>query len=169
MTTRGTQANETVPALDYTASLPTKRMAAAVLFFDEADRLLLVQPTYKPDWELPGGCVNSDESPRTAAIREIKEELGLTVTPGRLLGVDWVPPRQGRTEGMMTVFDSDALSAEQIAEIRVPPDELRGWAWCTPDEEVTRLSPLLARRTKACRQARASGVTAYLENGYPIP
>jgi 8-oxo-dGTP diphosphatase len=42
---------------DYTASLPTKRMAAAVLFFDDTDRLLLVEPAYtKTYWELPGGC-----------------------------------------------------------------------------------------------------------------
>ena len=49
---------------DYTATLPRKRMAAAVLFFDAADRLLLVEPTYKPTWELPGGTVEADESPR---------------------------------------------------------------------------------------------------------
>jgi 8-oxo-dGTP diphosphatase len=62
---------------DYTAGLPTKRMAAAVLFFDDTDRLLLVDPAYtKTYWELPGGCVEADESPRAAAVREIQEELG---------------------------------------------------------------------------------------------
>ena len=30
--------------MDYTAGLPTERMAAAVLFFDDSDRLLLVEP-----------------------------------------------------------------------------------------------------------------------------
>ena len=52
------------PVADYTAGLPTKRMAAAVLFFDDTDRLLLVEPAYtKTHWELPGGCVEADESP----------------------------------------------------------------------------------------------------------
>lgn len=153
---------------DYTARLPTKRMAAGVLFFDAADRVLLVEPAYlKKYWELPGGTVESNESPRVAAVREIQEELGLIVEPGRLLAVDWVPPRQGRTEGLMLVFDGGRLSAAQIAAIQIPPHELRSWAWCTPEEEVTRLSPLLARRASACRQARADGWTAYLEDGRP--
>jgi 8-oxo-dGTP pyrophosphatase MutT (NUDIX family) len=49
------------------------------------------EPVYKTDWEIPGGAVEADESPRTTAIREIEEELGLVVAPGRLLVVDWVP------------------------------------------------------------------------------
>ncbi len=154
--------------VDYTAGLPTKRMAAAVLFFDAADRLLLVEPAYhKLHWELPGGCVEANESPHAAAVREVQEELGLTVMPGRLLAVDWVPPRAGRTEGLMLVFDGGLLSPEQTAAICLPADELRSWAWSTPQEEEQRLSPLLARRAAAGRGARAEGQTAYLENGYP--
>lgn len=38
----------------------------------------------------------ADESPYDAAVRELKEELGLTCAPGRLLAVDWVPPRRAR-------------------------------------------------------------------------
>ena len=152
---------------DYTAGLPTKRMAAAVLFFDDADRLLLVEPAYtKTHWELPGGTVEANESPRAAAVREIEEELGLTVEPGRLLAVDWVPPRPGRTEGLMLVFDGVRLSPEQVAAIRLPPDELLSWAWSTPPEQEQRLSPLLARRAAAGFKARADGQTRYLEDGY---
>jgi 8-oxo-dGTP pyrophosphatase MutT (NUDIX family) len=154
---------------DYTARLPAKRMAAAVLFFDVADRVLLVEPAYlKTYWELPGGTVESNESPRAAAVREIREELGLSIEPGRLLAVDWVPPRQGRTEGLTLVFDGGQLPVAQVAAIQLPPDELRCWAWCTPEEEATRLSPLLARRASVSRQARAGGWTAYLEDGHPV-
>jgi ADP-ribose pyrophosphatase YjhB (NUDIX family) len=52
-------------------------MAAGALLFDAADRILLVQPTYKRSWEIPGGVVEADESPHTAVCRELKEELGL--------------------------------------------------------------------------------------------
>jgi ADP-ribose pyrophosphatase YjhB (NUDIX family) len=48
-------------------------MAAGVLLFDADGRVLLVEPTYKPYWELPGGVVEADESPHTAACRELKE------------------------------------------------------------------------------------------------
>nr|WP_033338677.1 NUDIX hydrolase [Catenuloplanes japonicus] len=142
-------------------------MAAGVLFVDDADRVLLVEPTYKDVWELPGGSVEANESPRAAAVREIEEELGLVVEPGRLLAVDWLPPRDGRTEGLMIVFDGGVLTAEQIAAIRLPADELRSWAWSTREEQERLLPPVLARRAAAALTARGGAVTAYLENGYP--
>jgi 8-oxo-dGTP pyrophosphatase MutT (NUDIX family) len=158
----------TAPVADWTATLPTKRMASAVLFTEAAGRVLLVDPTYKDYWEIPGGCVEADESPYDAAGREVTEELGLTVAPGRLLVVDWVPPRPGRTEGVMFVFDGGTLDAELTAAIRVPPDELRGWAWCTPTDAEARLSAPLARRVAAATRALASGLTAYLEGGFCV-
>jgi 8-oxo-dGTP pyrophosphatase MutT (NUDIX family) len=151
---------------DYTATLPRKRMGAGVLLSDEAGRVLLVEPTYKAYWEVPGGAVEADESPYTAVVRELKEELGLPVQPGRLLVTDWVPPRPERTEGLMMVFDGGVLTAEQTAEIRLPADELRSWAWCTEQEAGARLSELLARRVAAAVRARAEGTVVYLENGF---
>ena len=61
----------------YQRSLPKKRMSAGALFFDEAGRLLVVEPAYKSNWEIPGGAVELNESPRQACVREVKEELGL--------------------------------------------------------------------------------------------
>ncbi|WP_229789276.1 NUDIX domain-containing protein [Pilimelia terevasa] len=154
------------PAADYTATLARKRAAAAVLFHDARGRVLIVEPTYKDYWEIPGGAVNADESPRDAAAREIKEELGLVVRPGRLLAVDWVPPREGRTEGLMFVFDGGTLTAAAAAAVKLPADELRSWRWCSRQEAAERLSPLLARRAAAAWEAALAGSTVYLENGY---
>jgi 8-oxo-dGTP pyrophosphatase MutT (NUDIX family) len=151
--------------LEYTATLPAKRMGAGVLFYDDAGRVLLVEPAYKDRWEIPGGVVEANESPRAAAHREVKEELGLSRAPGILLAVDWVPPHLNRTEGLMLVFDGGELSPDEVARIRVPPEELRGWAFCTPDQAAERLSPLLTRRVAACLASRESGVVAYLEDG----
>lgn len=151
---------------DYTATLPRKRMGAGALLLDSVGRALLVEPVYKPEWEIPGGCVEADESPLDAVVRELREELGLDLQPGRLLVTDWVPPAPGRTEGLMLLFDGGVLTAEQSAVIRLPADELRSWAWCTADEAQQRLPPLLARRILAAIDARAEQTCVYLENGY---
>jgi 8-oxo-dGTP diphosphatase len=152
-------------AADYTATLPRKRMGAGVLFFDAARRVLLVEPTYKPYWEIPGGAVEAGESPRDAVARELKEELGLSCPVGGLLAIDWVPPQPDRTEGLMVVFDGGMLAAQEAAAISVPQDELRGFAFCTGEEAALRLSPLLARRVAACIAARSAGQAVYLESG----
>jgi 8-oxo-dGTP diphosphatase len=158
----------TTPSGDYTATLPRKRMGSGVLLRDAGGRILLVEPTYKDHWELPGGAVDTDESPYDAAARELKEELGLSVTPGRLLVVDWVPPHPGRTEGVMFVYDGGVLDPVKASEIHLPAEELRSWAWSTLDEARRRLSALLARRAAAALQAAAGSGTAYLENGNRI-
>jgi len=151
---------------DFTATLPRKRMGAAALLSNDQGRTLLVEPTYKDYFEFPGGAVEADESPHAAAGRELKEELGLSVQLGRLLVTDWVPPRPERTEGLMLVFDGGVLTPEQTAQIRLPAEELRSWAWCTEQEAGERLSELLARRHAAALRARAEGATVYLENGF---
>jgi ADP-ribose pyrophosphatase YjhB (NUDIX family) len=58
---------------EYDRGLPRKRMAAGVLLFDACGRVLLVDPVYKDYWDVPGGVVESNESPRDAARRELGE------------------------------------------------------------------------------------------------
>ncbi|WFE51161.1 NUDIX hydrolase [Micromonospora sp. WMMD1155] len=153
---------------DITAGLPRKRMAAGLLITDPDDRVLLVEPAYKAGWEIPGGCVEADESPYQAAIRECREELGLDLAPGRLLVVDWVPARAGRTEGIMAVYDGGTLEPHVHERIVVPPGELKGWAFCDPPKAAQRLPPLLTRRITEALNARADGRSYYLEDGVRV-
>jgi 8-oxo-dGTP diphosphatase len=152
---------------EYLAGLPKKRTAAGSLFSDDLGRTLLVEPTYRPYWLLPGAVVAADESPLAATERAIRHELGLPLEPGRLLVVDWVPPSPDRIEGLLFVYDGATLSSDQSAAIALPPAELRSWAWCTDDELQDRLPAHMLRRTRAALQARADGTTLYLENGSP--
>ncbi|HEX6445924.1 MAG TPA: GNAT family N-acetyltransferase, partial [Streptosporangiales bacterium] len=92
------------------ASLPAKRVAAGALFVDAAGRVLLVEPTYKEVWDIPGGVVERDESPRDGCRREVREELGLDRPVGGLLCVDWELPARPKTEGVVLVFDGGIVS-----------------------------------------------------------
>jgi 8-oxo-dGTP diphosphatase len=56
----------------------------------EADRVVLVKRAHPPiqgQWSIPGGVLEVGEMVREAAIREAREETGLIVEPGQLLGV----------------------------------------------------------------------------------
>ena len=56
----------------------------------EEDRVLLVKRAHPPiqgQWSIPGGVLEVGEMVREAAVREAREETGLMVEPGELLGV----------------------------------------------------------------------------------
>jgi DNA-binding transcriptional MerR regulator/ADP-ribose pyrophosphatase YjhB (NUDIX family) len=150
---------------NYLARLSKKRVAAGAVFHDEHGRTLLVAPTYRPHWQLPGSVVDGDESPLSAATRAVRRELGLDMQLGRLLVVDWVAPAPGGIEGLLFVYDGGTLTAEQSDAVVLPPAELQDWAWCSEDELTERLPAHMLRRTQAAIQARTDGSTGYLENG----
>jgi 8-oxo-dGTP pyrophosphatase MutT (NUDIX family) len=147
----------------YVAGLVRVRAAAGAVFADEAGRVLVVHPVYKEQWEIPGGMLERDESPLAACIREVEEELALSVPIGPMLCVDWVPPRPPWDGGLMFVFDGGVLSPAQVADIRLAPSELDQIAFVEPGELGTVLVPRLARRLEACLAAGRGGV--YLEDG----
>lgn len=137
--------------------------AAGALFEDAAQRVLIVEPTYKESWEIPGGQVEAGETPRQACVRELREELGLDLEPGRLLVVDWAP-WEGE-DRVLFVFDGGALDDRQAALIRLPPDELASWSYMPIGELGSVLVPRLHRRVIAALGAKAAGETWYLEDG----
>ncbi|WP_069173567.1 NUDIX domain-containing protein [Streptomyces griseus] len=153
---------------EYERMLPRKRVAAGVLFFDPRGRVLLVDPVYKPLWEIPGGAVEQDESPRAGAAREVAEELGLEWEPGRLLGVDWRGPRPGRSESLAYVFDGGVLGEDRLAGVRLQAEELGAMDFVAVDRIRERVPERLAMRVEACVRAREQGLTVYLEYGVPV-
>jgi 8-oxo-dGTP pyrophosphatase MutT (NUDIX family) len=136
-----------------------------MLFTDREGRVLVVNPTYKPQWELPGGVVEENESPGAAAVREIAEELGIERTVGLLLAVDYVPAHvtRSRSEGLILVFDGGVLDDTNM--IRLPADELSAWEFVEPDRLSDYLPALQTRRALAALAARAAGSAVYLESG----
>lgn len=160
--------DETAPAADGSYAGPAlarKRSAATMLITDPDDRVLIVNPTYKPRWELPGGAVEADESPARAAARETHEELGLALHPGRLLALDYVPAAGARTEGLITVFDGGVLA--DIGAVVLPADELSAAEFVAPDDLEDYLPALQARRARAALHARQESTVAELEDGHP--
>jgi 8-oxo-dGTP pyrophosphatase MutT (NUDIX family) len=89
------------------------------------EEVLLVRHTYgdRRRWELPGGAIKRNEQPRDAAVREVREELGIELRELRSLG-DVSTHLDGR-RGTLCCFATrvDGLDP-QIDEVEI--EEL-GW------------------------------------------
>ncbi|MGV4986493.1 NUDIX hydrolase [Streptomyces sp. NPDC001709] len=144
-------------------------LAAGVLLFDEHDRVLLVDPTYKPGWEFPGGVVERGEAPARAGMREVAEETGIRLREvPRLLVVDWerpVPPGFG---GLRLLFDGGRLEPGEASRVLLPGPELRGWRFATEQEAADMLPPVRYERLRWALRARERGSALYLEAGVPV-
>ncbi|MER6914474.1 NUDIX domain-containing protein [Streptomyces sp. NPDC000594] len=144
-------------------------VAAGVLLFDEEDRVLLVDPTYKPGWEFPGGVVEPGEAPARAGMREVAEELGIALEEvPRLLVVDWEAPRPPRFGGLRLLFDGGRLGADRARRVLLPGAELRGWRFVGEDEARGLLPPVRYERLRWALRARERGSAHYLEAGVPV-
>jgi ADP-ribose pyrophosphatase YjhB (NUDIX family) len=147
----------------YQRTLPRKRVSAGCLLFDEAGRLLIVNPTYKDGWEIPGGAVEANESPLDGCIREIREELGISWRPIRLLAVDYIAESSQRTESLAFIFHGGTLPPEVIAAIRLPAGELSEHRFLDTDGALALFKRRLRRRVTSCLPLITSGGTIYLE------
>jgi 8-oxo-dGTP pyrophosphatase MutT (NUDIX family) len=144
---------------------PRKRVSADVLFRDDTERILLVDPRYKPDWDMPGGMAEANEPPLVAAKREIAEELGLDYPGGRLLIVDWVAPHGPWDDSLVFIFDGGVLTAEQQTAIRLSDDELGAYRFCRREEAGELLRPRAWLRVQAALNVIPTAATLYLHDG----
>ncbi|MEU8114922.1 NUDIX hydrolase [Micromonospora sp. NPDC048986] len=142
----------------------TPRVAAGALFFDDEGRVLLVRPSYKKHWDIPGGYVEPGESPRTACLREIEEELGLTTAVGPMLVVDWAPAEH-EGDKLLFIFDAGTLTREQVQAIHFADGELTDWRYVTADDLEHYGPPRLTRRIRTAIASRNSGNATYAEHG----
>jgi 8-oxo-dGTP diphosphatase len=146
---------------DPSSTFAAPRVAAGALFLDGADRVLLVHPTYKDTWDIPGGYVERGESPAAACRREVLEELGIDRQPRRLISVDWAPhEREG--DKLLFLFDCGDLGSDEQG-IQLDVHELDRWTWAVLDQLDSYVLPRIARRI---RSAVANGpLASYLEHG----
>jgi 8-oxo-dGTP diphosphatase len=139
----------------------TPRLAAGVLFRHADGRILLVKPTYKDGWEIPGGYVETGESPRAAAVREVREELGLDVDLADMLVLDWAPhPAEG--DKLLLIFDGGQLDDATVSRLALAQHEIANAAFFPVDRLFDVMPARLARRVAYAASGHAN---AYLEHG----
>jgi len=143
--------------------VPAIPASAGALIFDQKARLLILRPTYKSGWTIPGGVMEANgESPWEACVREVREECGLTVRAGRLACVDFRRPRPGRPGGVRFLFDCGRMEDAALADLALQSAEISGYRLVSLDKALTMLRGPLKRRVRAAAAARC---TVYLEEG----
>jgi 8-oxo-dGTP pyrophosphatase MutT (NUDIX family) len=121
--------------------------SVAALIRDEEGRILLVQHV-EGRWQLPGGAVDPGERPSDAIRRECREEAGIEIGVGELLGV-FGGPEFSHTYGngdeigyVPAIFSATIVSGTPAAS----DDETRAVGWFLEEElgELTMLEGLRA-------------------------
>ena len=126
---------------------------AAVCFLDSEGALLTVRKRATHVFMLPGGKLEPAESPRTAAAREVTEELGIACDPMRLelLG------RFGASaanESDTTVDAHVFFSTARIAPAASSEIEEIRWISLNDGLSAVPLAPLLVERVIPALQSR---------------
>jgi ADP-ribose pyrophosphatase YjhB (NUDIX family) len=145
-----------------------KRVGADAILRDNHGRILLVDPDYKPDWDLPGGMVEANEPPIDGLVRELNEELNLETPTSQLtlVCIDWVSPHGPWDDSLMFIFDAGRLTPKRISHLRPNRDELTRYAFLMPHDAQQRLRPYVWLRLQAALQADESKTVAYLHDGH---
>jgi ADP-ribose pyrophosphatase YjhB (NUDIX family) len=110
--------------------MPGSRIRCVGAIVTDSDgRLLLVKRGHEPEvgrWSLPGGRVRPGESDPDAVVREVREETGLRVEPGRLVGEVERPGPGG------TVFDIHDYAASVSGGRLTAGDDAADVRWVHP-------------------------------------
>lgn len=138
------------------------RVSSGAVFFDSDDRLLLVKPTYKDGWNLPGGAVDAGETPREACVREVREELGIEPPIGPLLLAAWTRSSD-MGDKVFFVFDGGILDSHNQAGITLDQQELSEHAFFTHADAAQALPSWLADLVANAIESRIDGNIQYVE------
>ena len=105
-------------------------------------------------WQMPQGGIDPGESPRDAAVRELREEVGVDPQQVEVLreSAVWLPydlpralvPRlwKGRFRGQtQRWFAMRFMGGDEAINIATDEPEFRAWAWMRHDELAARIVP----------------------------
>jgi ADP-ribose pyrophosphatase YjhB (NUDIX family) len=142
-------------------------VSAGALLFDRAGRLLILKPTYKSGWTIPGGVMEANgETPWDACRREVLEECGIEVRRGRLACMDFRRPKADRTGGVRFLFDCGRVSDQVLAGIALQSEEISEYRLTALPDALDLLRRPIRRRVRAATRHRR---LVYLENGRLVP
>src|SRR5262249_5519489 len=110
----------------------TARVGVDIAVFDADDRILLVRRADDDKWGLVAGWVDPNETPPTAALRELREEAGLEGRVDQLAGVFFRQAHAG--EHPHSTVSIVYLCSVTGGTLRAQPHEVRELAYRAVDD-----------------------------------
>jgi 8-oxo-dGTP diphosphatase len=143
-----------------------KMIAAAGLFVrDQHGAVMVLETSYKKNWEIPGGGMEPGETPRECAVREALEELGISLSAGRLLLTSYSPLRaEVPVPHCHFIFDAQVPAGLDPSTIRLGPNEIKAYRFMTPSEAAGLCGPRLGPKVLLCAEAIITGETIYVDD-----
>jgi 8-oxo-dGTP pyrophosphatase MutT (NUDIX family) len=80
------------------------------------------------------------EAPAVGLVRELQEELGITVTVRELITVNWLPAWRGWDDACLLLFDLGTTDSSITDQMQLQRTEIAGVEWCdeaTVEERAT--------------------------------
>ncbi|MBA2307954.1 MAG: NUDIX domain-containing protein [Pseudonocardiales bacterium] len=142
-----------MPKTDYyddpTAPAPNSLVVGVAAFVqDDAGRVLMIRRADNDLWALPGGGQELGESTAAAAIREVDEETGITITITGLVGI-YSDPRHviAYDDGEIRQEFSVCFRARPVGGTPTTSDESTEVRWVEPDQlQDLKVHPSMALR-----------------------
>lgn len=134
-------------------------LVSAVALIDDRGRILLAQ---RPEgkamaglWEFPGGKVEANESPEAALVRELREELAVSVDPAQLQPITFAShtyekfhllmPLYGCTQWEGTVVGAEGQAVEWVEAARLSE-------YAMPQADIPLIAPVQQMAAEAARR-----------------
>lgn len=146
--------------IDWLVTLEKRMSSAAIALYSADGRVLVVKAHYKKYWSFPGGVIDAGETPRNAAIREVREEVGIDIDADRLSFKIAVDRLSSIAQTYQFIFDEEVGSA-LFEHIQLDRDEIEDFALVTREQIMSR-----DRYYSQTTIKWAEGYTGYLEQQF---
>jgi 8-oxo-dGTP diphosphatase len=123
--------------ISWRAKQPQKMIVSKVIIKSDQGNILILKSNYKKTWQFPGGGVDNNESPEAGAVREVREETGLTVKPEDLSVVGTIYKQD---EELLFIIYEYNISIREDTVITVQDDESTAYKFIDIKDAVPYLS-----------------------------
>lgn len=110
--------------------------SAVIILEDDQQKALIVKANYKTHWTFPGGIIDAGETPKQAAVREVYEEVGLTIAADDVQ-FGWMAARHSKIADTYQFIFKAQLRGEQASGIILQTSEIDEWRLVSKEEVLS--------------------------------